>query len=647
MRRCLTVLALIITTGFCQGVTFAQEKPRAARAQELFEQANNAIAKGDFDATIAAIEEALKVEPDWAELHLKLGVACLFKFLQTRDAAFEARARASLTRASELNPKLAAPYYYLGANYSAKKDYEQAIRYFEKAISADPSDTSYYTGKWEAQLRRPNFEQEIPRIRVDIESLLSRNAKESPKEKEVRINVLVASAKGYSLIGDDEGRERTEALIVAEFPERGEAMQILFRRAVSEKNKERQADLLEDLFARFPAMRQWQFFSMAFRARANQQNVSSEKLLWLGRSWIDSSGEDYYQKISSIAAVVAVLAERKANLEQADALADEAIKIADSLSANSVMGQGAAQEEKDRYVNFLRELAHRSKGFVLLRRGKTDEAAKEFNSALQPVIKEVEKYGFILWKDMDLREVGVRSRVLWLAELYEAQGDFERAAKYLLAGFGDDDLANEYIRERSVEVFKRLGRGKESAAAAVSESERRYKEMTTPSASRKDEERKSLIASKINLPAPDFQVTTLDNKIVKLSELKGKVVVLNFWATWCGPCVVEMPHFQKTARKYTGNSKVVFIAISIDDNRALVRPFLKRMSYTELVAYDGGMARSYQIASIPTTLIIDRNSIIQYRDVGFGGAGETYVERLSWRIDELLKENTNAASPGN
>src|SRR4029450_14010910 len=134
----------------------------------------------------------------------------------------------------------------------------QAVSYYEKAIGADPSDTSYYVGKWEAQLRKPDFEQEIPRIRVEIESRIAGNA----KEKERRVNELVAAAKGYSLIGDDEDREKTEAMIVAEFPERGEAMQILFHRAVTGKKKERQADILEDLFARFPATRQWQFFSM-------------------------------------------------------------------------------------------------------------------------------------------------------------------------------------------------------------------------------------------------------------------------------------------------------------------------------------------------------------------------------------------------
>jgi thiol-disulfide isomerase/thioredoxin len=642
MRRLLIILMLILSIGICSPTTFAQEKPRATRAQELFEQANAAISKGEFDAAISTIEEALKVEPSWAELHLKLGIASLFKFVQTRDANFDAKAMASLTRASELNPKLAAPHYYLGIHYTAKKKYEEAIRHFEKAISADPADTASYAAKWEAQLNQPDFEREISAIRIEVESLAAR----SFTDKQQRANAMLAVAKGYTLIGDDAGREKVEARFEAEFPEREESSQILFRRAVAEKNKERQADLLEELFSRNAKTRQWPLYSMAFRARATQQNVSGEKLLTLGRAWIDSAGQDPYQKITSMATVVAVLAEKKTNLAEAEAIADDALKTVAALSPDSVMGGGAGLEEKNRFINFLKELAQRSKGFVLLKQGKPDEAARELNAALQPVIKEVEKNGFILWKDMDLREVSVRPRVLWLAELYEAQGELERAAKYLFAGFGDDPVANMYIRDRSLAIFNRLGRSADQAGAALSEAERRYKALITASSNRKDEERKSLIAKKINQPAPDFQVTTLDKKVIRFGELKGKVVVLNFWATWCGPCVVEMPHFQTAARKYNGNSKVVFIAVSVDNNRALVGPFLRRIKYTDLAAYDGGAANSYNIASIPTTVIIDRGGMIQYRDVGFGGEGETYIERLSWRVDELLKEKADAGGPG-
>ena len=642
MRRVFIILLLIISSGTWLPATFAQEQARAPRAQELFEQAKAALAVGNFDSAISVIDEAIKIEPSWAELHLKLGVAFLFKFVQTRDAAFDGKAIATLTRAAELNPKLAAAYHYLGIHYSAKKDYDKAIRHYEKAIGADPTEAASYSAKWEAQLKKPDFERELSAIRAEAESLAAR----SFADKKLRASALLAAAKGFTLIGEDEGRDKVEAIFEAEFPEQIESSQILFRRAVSEKNKERQADLLESMFARHPATRQWPVYSMAFRARALQQNVSGERLLTLGRAWVNSAGNDYYQKISAMATVVAVLAERKMFLSEAEALADDAVKSVAALSPDAVSGAGAGLEEKHRYINFLKELAHRSKGFVLLKKGRLDEAAGEFNSALQPVIKEVEKNGFIMWKDMDLREVGVRPRVLWLAELYEAQGELDRAAKYLLAGFGDDELANKYIRDRIPEIYKKLGRGADRAAAALSEAERRYKDLTTPSSSGKDEERKSLLARRENQPAPDFEVTTLDKRVMRFSELKGKVVVLNFWATWCGPCVVEMPHFQTTARKYKDNTKVIFIAISLDAHRALVGPFLKRIGYTDLVAFDGNAATSYKIASIPTTLIIDRGGMVQYRDVGFGGAGETYIERLSWRIDELLKERGEQASPG-
>ena len=642
MRKLLSILTLIMSACVYSPITIAQEQPRAARAKEFFEQGNAAISRGEFGAAISLLEEAVKIEPSWAELHLKLGIACLFKFVQSRDVAFDGRAIASLTRASELDPKLAAPFYYLGVHYSAKKDYEKAISHFAKAIAADPSDTSSFTSKWDAQLKRQDFEREIPVIRSEVESLVKR----SLTDKQLRANALLAAAKGYTLIGDDEARDKVETVFESEFPDRPESAQILFRKAVSEQSKERQADLLESLFDRHSMTRQWPLYSMAFRARAAQRNVTGEKLLTLGRAWVASAGNDHYQKINSMATVTAVLAEKKLLLNEAEALADEALKSVAAITPDSVLGPNAGKEEKERFINFLKELAQRSKGFVLLKQGKHVEAARELDAALQAVIKEVERNGFITWKDMDLREVGVRPRVMWLAELYEAQGDLDRAAKYLLAGYGDDEATNKYIRERTLEVFKKLGRGADRAAAALSEAEKRYRALTTPSMTRKDEERTLLLAKKVNKPAPDFFVTTLDKKVIKLADLKGKVIVLNFWATWCGPCVVEMPHFQATARKYNGNTNVVFIAVSMDNNRAQVVPFLKRIGYTELVAYDDVAANNYNIASIPTTVIINRDGFIQYRDVGFGGAGEAYVERLVWRINDLLKENARPAGPG-
>ena len=88
MRSLIIILTLITSANIYTPITFAQEQPRAARAQELFEQGNAAISRGDFDSALSLIEEALKIEPSWAELHLKLGVACRFNLVQSRDVAY-------------------------------------------------------------------------------------------------------------------------------------------------------------------------------------------------------------------------------------------------------------------------------------------------------------------------------------------------------------------------------------------------------------------------------------------------------------------------------------------------------------------------------------------------------------------------------
>jgi len=291
-------------------------------------------------------------------------------------------------------------------------------------------------------------------------------------------------------------------------------------------------------------------------------------------------------------------------------------------------------------ASLLKEWAHAARGFVFLRRGEVESAKKEMdiaNGPLQPIKNEVEKNGFVLWQDLNWRELGVRPRVLWLAELYEASGDYERAARYLLAGcYNDDKRARQYVSERLPAVYEKLGRSAERASQDIATAVQKFAELTR--ASRPGEtERKALLANRVGRPAPDFQLSTLDKKTIHLADLKGKVVVVNFWATWCGPCVAELPQLQKSSDAYKDNSSVVFIAVSVDENRAAVRPFIERNRLKMLVAYDDGAAGRYQLDGVPATFIIDRDGVIQFRETGFGGSSEDYQERMHWRIDELLK----------
>ena len=125
--------------------------------------------------------------------------------------------------------------------------------------------------------------------------------------------------------------------------------------------------------------------------------------------------------------------------------------------------------------------------------------------------------------------------------------------------------------------------------------------------------------------APDFTVYTADGKPVKLSDMKGKPVVLNFWASWCPPCKAEMPDFDEICKEYEG--KVTFMMVNLTDGERetveSARNFIHMMEYTFPVYYDTEMEAStvYGIQSIPTTYFIDAEGrLVAYGSGSLDGA---------------------------
>ncbi len=112
-------------------------------------------------------------------------------------------------------------------------------------------------------------------------------------------------------------------------------------------------------------------------------------------------------------------------------------------------------------------------------------------------------------------------------------------------------------------------------------------------------------------PAPDFTIYNKEGKAVKLSDMKGTPVVLNFWASWCPPCKAEMPEFDEIAKEYAG--KVEFMMVNLTDGvqetQEKAQAFIDTMGYTFPVYFDkdSDAAYKYGIQSIPTTIFIDAN----------------------------------------
>ena len=139
----------------------------------------------------------------------------------------------------------------------------------------------------------------------------------------------------------------------------------------------------------------------------------------------------------------------------------------------------------------------------------------------------------------------------------------------------------------------------------------------------------------IEKPAPEFTLRDLKGNQVSLSDFKGQPVVLNFWATWCSPCRVEIPHMAALYTKYKDQGLVV-LGLNTETDYMKVKHFAEpRISYTVLL--DGGtQAQGYDVSGIPCTYYIDREGVVQHRSVGFGPGDEVLIEE---KIKKLLADS--------
>ena len=125
--------------------------------------------------------------------------------------------------------------------------------------------------------------------------------------------------------------------------------------------------------------------------------------------------------------------------------------------------------------------------------------------------------------------------------------------------------------------------------------------------------------------APDFTVYDIDGNAVRLSDFRGKPVVLNFWASWCGPCKAEMPDFEEAYKEY--GEEIHFVIVNLTDGRSetveSASGYIAEMGYTFPVYYDTQMdaAYTYGISSIPMTVFVDPEGIITGGQVGMIDAG--------------------------
>jgi peroxiredoxin len=137
---------------------------------------------------------------------------------------------------------------------------------------------------------------------------------------------------------------------------------------------------------------------------------------------------------------------------------------------------------------------------------------------------------------------------------------------------------------------------------------------------------------RVGSPAPDFSLTGLDQQTIELGQLRGKVVLLNFWATWCGPCVAEMPNIDQVYQG-TAHQDVAILAVNQGEFADQVKGYaeLYHLHFPILLDGNGKVGDLYRVQALPTTVFIDRQGIV--REIHIGGPMskdfvQTHVESL-------------------